>query len=176
MFGGNGHFLDIRGNDQLEIHQFLDGQRRDGAVGGGPGAMVSGVPEAGFLARLDAEAERLGSLLCVGLDPHPGSFDGSAADFCRRIIDATAGAALAFKPNSAFFEAAGTDGLAQLATVVGHVAGDRLVILDAKRGDIGSTAEAYARAAFEVIGESSSAYVGFATAMGDVALILTRVH
>jgi orotidine 5'-phosphate decarboxylase subfamily 2 len=116
-----------------------------------------------FAARLDADAARLGTLLCVGLDPHPGSFDGTAADFCRRIIDATADCALAFKPNSAFFEAAGTDGLAQLATVVRHVSGHRLVVLDAKRGDIGSTAKAYARAAFDVIGADAvtvSPYLG----------------
>jgi len=118
------------------------------AAGAGPAA-ARATP---FAARLDEHAERLGSLVCVGLDPHPGSFDGRADDFCRRVIDATLDAVLAFKPNSAFFEAAGTDGLAQLATVVRHVGGERIVILDAKRGDIGSTAAAYARAAFHVIG------------------------
>lgn len=118
---------------------------------------------AGFRARLDDDSRRLGSLLCVGLDPHPGSYDGTAADFCRRIVDATIEAALAYKPNSAFFEAAGRDGLAQLATVVEHVAGERIVILDAKRGDISSTAEAYARSAFDLIGADAvtvSPYLG----------------
>jgi len=116
-----------------------------------------------FNVRLDDDAEQLGSLLCVGLDPHPGSFEGTPADFCRRAIDATIDAALAFKPNSAFFEAWGTDGLAQLATVVEHVGGERIVILDAKRGDIGSTAIAYAKAAHEVIGADAvtvSPYLG----------------
>jgi orotidine 5'-phosphate decarboxylase subfamily 2 len=124
---------------------------------------MSGAPGGGFAARLDEAADRLGSLLCVGLDPHPGSFDGTAADFCRRVIDATIEAALAFKPNSAFFEAAGVDGLAQLATVVQHIGAERVTILDAKRGDIGSTAEAYARAAFQVIGADAvtvSPYLG----------------
>jgi orotidine 5'-phosphate decarboxylase subfamily 2 len=109
-------------------------------------------PEAAFNARIDRDAERLGTLLCVGLDPHPGRFEGDVADFCRRVIDATIEAALAFKPNAAFFEATGVTGLASLKTVIDHIAGERLVILDAKRGDIGSTAEAYARAVFDVLG------------------------
>jgi orotidine 5'-phosphate decarboxylase subfamily 2 len=124
---------------------------------------MSTASAAPFASRLDEAADRLGSLLCVGLDPHPGSFDGTAADFCRRVIDATIDAALAFKPNSAFFEAAGLDGLAQLATVVQHVGAERITILDAKRGDIGSTAEAYARAAFRTIGADAvtvSPYLG----------------
>jgi orotidine 5'-phosphate decarboxylase subfamily 2 len=106
---------------------------------------------AGFNARLDEAMARLGSLLCVGLDPRDGEFEGTRADFCRRIIDATFEAAVAFKPNSAFFEAAGAPGWAELEQVIGHLAGERLVILDAKRGDIGSTAEAYARAAFRTL-------------------------
>jgi orotidine 5'-phosphate decarboxylase subfamily 2 len=124
---------------------------------------VSGATETGFNARLDRAIAATGSLLCVGLDPHPGRFEGSVLDFCRRVIDATAGAAVSFKPNSAFFEAAGTDGLAALAAVIAHVPDDRLVILDAKRGDIGSTAEAYARAAFDVLGADAltvSPYLG----------------
>jgi orotidine 5'-phosphate decarboxylase subfamily 2 len=124
----------------------VPGTSRHGPVGGD---LNGGV---GFNARLDRALTATGSLLCVGLDPHPGRFEGAVADFCRRVIDATAGAAVAFKPNSAFFEAVGTDGLAALAAVIAHVPDDRIVILDAKRGDIGSTAEAYARAAFDVLG------------------------
>jgi orotidine 5'-phosphate decarboxylase subfamily 2 len=105
-----------------------------------------------FALRLDSAIQRLGSLLCIGLDPHPGRTPAPVADFCRRIIDATVDAAVAFKPNSAFFEALGPDGLVALRRVIDHVPPDRLVILDAKRGDIGSTAEAYARAAFQVQG------------------------
>lgn len=92
-----------------------------------------------------------GSRLCVGLDPHPGRVRGTVLDHCRRVIDATSEHAVAFKPNSAFFEAAGEPGWRDLAAVIAHVPSDRLVILDAKRGDIGSTAEAYASAAFEVL-------------------------
>lgn len=124
--------------------------------------MTAAAPLA-FNRRLDEDAERLGSLLCVGLDPHPGTFEGQPADACRRLVDATIEAAVAFKPNSAFFEAWGADGLAQLATVVRHIGGERPVILDAKRGDIGSTARAYAHAAFEVVGADAvtvSPYLG----------------
>jgi orotidine 5'-phosphate decarboxylase subfamily 2 len=92
------------------------------------------------------------SLVCVGLDPHPALTVEPIADHCRRIIDATHQYAVAYKPNSAFFEASGCDGLETLAGVIAHVPDDKIVILDAKRGDIGSTAVAYAKAAFEVLG------------------------
>jgi orotidine 5'-phosphate decarboxylase subfamily 2 len=110
------------------------------------------IQEGTFNSRLDQDAQRLGSLLCVGLDPHPELFEGDVADFCRRVIDQTIDAALAFKPNIAFFEASGPLGLDALRTVIEHVAGERIVILDAKRGDIGSTAQAYAKAVFHVLG------------------------
>lgn len=103
-----------------------------------------------FNERLAATCDVAGSLLCVGLDPRASS-GAAAVDQCRRLIDATAPYAAAFKPNSAFFEALGTDGLTRLAEVIRHVPEDRVLILDAKRGDLGSTAEAYARAAFEVL-------------------------
>jgi orotidine 5'-phosphate decarboxylase subfamily 2 len=106
----------------------------------------------GFNARLAAAQATSGSLLCVGLDPRPDLHGSDVVDFCRRIIDATAPFAMAFKPNSAFFEARGTGGLADLATVIAHVPPGQVVILDAKRGDIGNTAAAYARAAFGVLG------------------------
>jgi orotidine 5'-phosphate decarboxylase subfamily 2 len=107
---------------------------------------------ASFNARLDQAIEATGSLLCVGLDPLPERIDEPVADFCRRMIDATAAAAVAFKPNIAFFEVLGPAGLADLITVLRHLPEDRLMILDAKRGDIGSTAQAYARAAFHTFG------------------------
>lgn len=105
-----------------------------------------------FNARLDATIEREGSLLCVGLDPRLERLEEPIEDFCRRIIDATIHAAAAFKPNSAFFEQLGATGWRALEIVVQHVGGARIVILDAKRGDIGSTAEAYAHAAFRTLG------------------------
>lgn len=110
-----------------------------------------------FIARLQA-AERLNdSLLCVGLDPEPARFPapwtgdaGRIFDFCARIVDATKDLVLAFKPQIAYFAAhRAEDQLERLMAHIRRVAPDVPVILDAKRGDIGSTAEQYAREAFE---------------------------
>ena len=110
-----------------------------------------------FRARLLA-AERLNdSLLCVGLDPEPSKFPapwtGDAArifDFCARIVDATKDLVIAFKPQIAYFAAhRAEDQLEKLMRHMKAVAPQVPVILDAKRGDIGSTAEQYAREAFE---------------------------
>ena len=107
----------------------------------------------GFFSRLEARARAIDSLLCVGLDPHPADLPAptaaAARDFCLRLIEATADVAAAFKPNAAFFEALGPEGLAALRDVIAAVPDGIPVILDAKRGDIASTAEAYARSAFE---------------------------
>ncbi|WP_428420793.1 orotidine-5'-phosphate decarboxylase [Methylibium sp.] len=111
----------------------------------------------GFRNRLLA-AERLNdSLLCVGLDPEPSRFPvpwtGDAEriyDFCARIVDATKDLVIAFKPQIAYFAAhRAEDQLERLMAHIRRVAPDVPVILDAKRGDIGSTAEQYAREAFE---------------------------
>jgi orotidine-5'-phosphate decarboxylase len=111
----------------------------------------------GFRAQVEAAARRARSLLCVGLDPEPARFPpawrGDAArifDFCAAIVDATHDLVLAFKPQFAHFAAHRAE--EQLERVVAHirrVAPEVPVILDAKRGDIGSTAEMYAREAFE---------------------------
>src|SRR5512146_2476446 len=121
-----------------------------------------------FFDLLDARALEIGSLLCVGLDPHPADLPeptpAAARDFCLRLIDATAGSALAYKPNAAFFEAFGAPGWAVLQEVIAAVPAGIPVILDAKRGDIASTAEAYARAAFDVLGATAitlSPYLGY---------------
>ena len=109
-----------------------------------------------FSQSLDDRARTIDSLLCVGLDPHPNLLTaptaGAARDFCLRLIQATSDLALAFKPNSAFFEAFGPDGMAALREVIAAVPAGIPVILDAKRGDIGDTSEAYAKAAFEILG------------------------
>ena len=76
----------------------------------------------------------------------------AAREECFRLIDATAEYACAFKPNAAFFEAFGAEGVAALKDVIAHVPAGIPVILDAKRGDIADTAEAYARAAFDELG------------------------
>ncbi len=127
-----------------------------------------------FFSFLAKRVDDCSSLLCVGLDPHPSDLStptaGAARDFCLRLVKATAPFAAAFKPNAAFFELYGPDGWAALKDVITavHAESDRLgsmipVILDAKRGDIASTAEAYARSAFEVLGAHAitlSPYLG----------------
>ncbi len=106
-----------------------------------------------FFTLLDCRAQETGSLVCVGLDPHPADLPEptarAAKAFCLRLIETTADLALAFKPNAAFFEALGPAGWAALAEVIAAVPNSVPVILDAKRGDIASTAEAYAASAFE---------------------------
>ena len=105
-----------------------------------------------FVERLDAAIERSGSLLCVGLDPD-GFEDAAAAErFCLETMEAALPYACAVKPNLAFFEQLGSAGYAVLERLRGHLPAERLLILDGKRGDIGSTAQAYARALFDVLG------------------------
>jgi orotidine-5'-phosphate decarboxylase len=110
-----------------------------------------------FTATLSSAWQRANSLLCVGLDPEPSRFPASLAgrsdaifQFCRAIVDATAPYACSFKPQIAYFAAQRAED--QLEALIAHIhnAHPQLpVILDAKRGDIGSTAEQYAREAFE---------------------------
>ena len=104
-----------------------------------------------------ARAERLNrSMLCVGLDPDPARFPpsmrGDASriyEFCKTVVDATSDLVIAFKPQIAYFAAhRAEDQLEQLIDHIHRVAPGIPVILDAKRGDIGSTAEQYAREAF----------------------------
>ena len=105
-----------------------------------------------------AHAEALNdSLLCVGLDPDPAKFPGAwrndasrIFEFCAAIVDATKDCVLAFKPQIAYFAAhRAEDQLERLMTHIRSAAPGVPVILDAKRGDIGSTAEQYAREVFE---------------------------
>jgi orotidine-5'-phosphate decarboxylase len=125
-----------------------------------------------FLQMLQDAQRRNQSMLCVGLDPEPArfpaSFKGDASriyDFCARIADATADLAIAFKPQIAYFAAHRAEEqleqlMAHLRRNIPHVP----VILDAKRGDIGSTAEQYAREAFERYGADAvtlSPFMGF---------------
>ena len=125
-----------------------------------------------FLDQLRTAERQNGSLLCVGLDPDPAKFPeqyrGDASriyDFCAAIVDATADVAMAFKPQIAYFAAHRAE--AQLEQLVAHIrkaAPQVPVILDAKRGDIGSTAEQYAIEAFERYGADAvtlSPFMGF---------------
>jgi len=111
---------------------------------------MAGLP---FFDRLSRESGRIDSLLCVGLDPSAEVPDAQVGPRMKAVIDATAPFACAFKPNSAFYEARGEAGWTALAEVIRHAqAAGKPVILDAKRGDISSTAEAYATAAFDRLG------------------------
>src|SRR5438128_3090141 len=113
-----------------------------------------------FLEQLQSAQQRNRSMLCVGLDPDPQRFpaalQGDASriyDFCARIVDATADLVIAFKPQIAYFAAHSAE--PQLERLMAHIkknAPQVPVILDAKRGDIGSTAEQYAKEAFERYG------------------------
>ena len=114
-----------------------------------------------FTKQLCDRWNQANSLLCVGLDPDPARFPDVFMDdedalfgFCRDIVDATAEFACAFKPQIAYF-AAHNGGEAQLQRLIAHINAshpDVPVILDAKRGDIGSTAEQYAAEAFDRFG------------------------
>jgi orotidine-5'-phosphate decarboxylase len=105
------------------------------------------------------------SLLCIGLDPDPELMPGvDILQFNRAIIDATCDLVCAYKPNLAFYEALGTEGLTTLHKTITYIPGDIPVIGDAKRGDIGNTARAYAKALFSVFGFDAatvSPYLGF---------------
>ena len=99
------------------------------------------------------------SYLCIGLDPEPAKLPAavqSAADpilaFNRAIIDATRHLCVAYKPNFAFYEALGPAGWHTLQQTIAYIGSEHLVIADAKRGDIGNTSQAYARAIFEQLG------------------------
>jgi orotidine-5'-phosphate decarboxylase len=106
-----------------------------------------------FIERLDDASRKNRSLLCIGLDPwRPSLPIDDIAEFNKAIIDATHDLVCAYKPNSAFYEAEGIDGLRALEATIAAVPDGIPVILDAKRGDIGNTAAAYAKAAFEVFG------------------------
>jgi orotidine-5'-phosphate decarboxylase len=116
--------------------------------------------EKGFGARLVAATEARGAL-CVGIDPHPGLLrDWGVGDdaaglerFARTVVEALADRVAVLKPQSAFFERFGSRGIAVLETVIAEArAAGALVLLDVKRGDIGSTMDAYAAAYLDPAG------------------------
>ncbi|WP_234197316.1 orotidine-5'-phosphate decarboxylase [Pseudacidovorax sp. NFM-22] len=125
-----------------------------------------------FLDQLQAAQRQNRSMLCVGLDPEPSRFpEGMKGDprriydFCAAIVEATADLVIAFKPQIAYFAAhRAEDQLERLMAHMRAVAPQVPVILDAKRGDIGSTAEQYAAEAFERYGADAvtlSPFMGF---------------
>ncbi len=116
-----------------------------------------------FFSFLEKRVDDCSSLLCVGLDPHvndlPEPTAASARDFCLKLVKQTAPYAAAFKPNAAFFEVFGAEGWTALKQVIEAIQEESVrlgsmipVVLDAKRGDIASTAEAYAKSAFDMLG------------------------
>ncbi len=105
-----------------------------------------------FLDKLSGLLAKGQAPLCIGLDPHPERLPDRYPDLLawnRAVIEQTADLAACFKPNIAFYEALGSDGHGLLADTLAAIPENIPVILDAKRGDIESTAAAYARACFE---------------------------
>ena len=138
-----------------------------------------------FFAKLEAAAHRNETLLCIGLDPTPDACPDqhlalanlSRSDVVDRpdktcdallawnkaVIEATSDLVCCYKPNIAFYEALGQAGMALLRATFAFIPPDIPVLLDAKRGDVGSTAAAYARACFEDLGVDAvtlSPYLG----------------
>jgi orotidine-5'-phosphate decarboxylase len=112
-----------------------------------------------YLERLAARAAASGTVLCLGLDPDPAALPaGFTQDiagierFCRLVIEAAAPVVCAVKPNLAFFEAFGSPGIAALERIRTAVPDDVPVVMDAKRGDIGSTAARQAVALLDGLG------------------------
>ena len=129
-------------------------------------------PAMKFLDMLRLAERQNGSLLCVGLDPEPAKFPAvlrgdpsKIYDFCAAIVDATADLVCAFKPQIAYFAANRAEPeLERLMAHIRRTAPQVPIILDAKRGDIGSTAKQYAREAFERYGADAvtlSPFMGF---------------
>jgi len=122
-----------------------------------------------FISKLNAVIEKNGSLLCVGLDPNleslpPGeAIEERLAAWGQAIIAQTADAVCCYKPNLAFYEQFGLAGLRGLQRILQAIPAEIPLLLDAKRGDIGSTAEAHAKAIFEQWGADAvtlSPYLG----------------
>lgn len=122
-----------------------------------------------FAEKLEARVHSIQSFLCVGLDPHerelfPDGWEGiteeercdAAFTFCKTLIDTTLPYAACYKPNAAFFEALGDGGTNVLRRVIRDVIPPEIpILLDVKRGDIGTTATAYAQACYDHIGADS---------------------
>jgi orotidine-5'-phosphate decarboxylase len=107
-----------------------------------------------FVEKLLAASRKNKSLVCIGLDSDPAQIPGgmNVFEFNKAIIDATTDLVCAYKPNLAFYETQGAEGFDSLKRTVDAIPGDIPVIADAKRGDIGNTAAAYARAIFSYFG------------------------
>jgi orotidine-5'-phosphate decarboxylase len=119
-----------------------------------------------FLEKLTDATERNNSLLCIGLDPDPELMPDKVGvfKFNKAIIDTTSDLVCAYKLNLAFYEALGFDGLDGMKRTIKYVPNNIPVIGDAKRGDIGNTARAYAKAIFDIFNFDATTvnpYLGF---------------
>ncbi len=119
-----------------------------------------------FIEKLTSATRKNKSLLCIGLDPDPELMPDKVGifEFNKAIIDATSDLVCAYKPNLAFYEALGSEGLDALTRSIKYIPSDILTIGDAKRGDIGNTAKAYAKAIFSYFNFDATTvnpYLGF---------------
>ncbi len=114
-----------------------------------------------FLEKLLTASRQQNSLLCVGLDPEPSRFPAqlrgmpatkAVVHFCQAIIEATTAYVCAYKPNMAFFEVLGPEGMCVFREVLHAIPSHIPIIVDAKRGDLGNTARYYAATVFDVYG------------------------
>ena len=119
-----------------------------------------------FRERLSFVSEQNRSLLCVGLDPDAARMPiGDVVAFNSAIVDATRDLVCAYKPNVGFYESRGSEGIKELEGTIAHirdVAPSVIVLVDGKRGDIGSTNAAYAMAYFETWGADAATVNGYA--------------
>ena len=118
-----------------------------------------------FVDKLLAASRKNKSLLCIGLDPDPALMPRvSISEFNKAIVAATSDLVCAYKPNLAFYEALGIEGLQALQETIDCIPDHIPIIGDGKRGDIGNTAKAYARSLFEFFGFDAATvnpYLGF---------------
>lgn len=119
-----------------------------------------------FTDKLAAAIRKNNSRLCVGLDPDPSLLPAGIEvnEFNEAIIDATHDLVCAYKPNFAFYEALGCNGLDSMRRTVQHIPNGIVSVGDAKRGDIGNTSKAYARAIYDDFGFDAATvnpYLGF---------------
>lgn len=112
-----------------------------------------------FLERLGERSAAVGTVLCLGLDPDPASLPAGLPSglsgverFARLVVEAASPFAAAVKPNLAFFEAYGSAGLAALERVRASIHAGIPIVMDAKRGDIGTTSSRHAAALFDALG------------------------
>jgi orotidine-5'-phosphate decarboxylase len=119
-----------------------------------------------FIEKLAATIRKNQSRLCVGLDPNPKLMPRGVGifEFNKAIIDATCALVCAYKPQFAFYEALGQEGMEALRQTIHYIPDNIVIIADAKRGDIGNTSEAYAKAIFEDLNCDATTvnpYLGF---------------